>query len=130
MFAFQSPRPRCDASHARIHALSSGSPRSPGTSRVNPRASGQVKIRVSAAYSRNASSVSRRRAWFDKLTMSGFVYTARPEPVEGRASANELDPDFVAGGKVLDDHRKDSRSRDREDRADHTPQRAADQQRH
>src|SRR5438309_246081 len=43
MLAFHHPRPRWVASQARIHAFSSGSPKSDGTSRASPAPSGHVK---------------------------------------------------------------------------------------
>src|SRR5687768_4409316 len=43
-------RSRRSASHARIHAFNSESPRSHGISRVRPAASGHVKTRATAKY--------------------------------------------------------------------------------
>ena len=93
----------CSQSHARIHMLSSESPRSHATSRPSPRTSGQVATRVMRGRGRASAGDPDRRA-------------CRINPARLRH-------------ELLEEHLQDRRGRHGENRADDAEQRAADEQR-
>src|SRR5712692_3192027 len=82
MLACHQPRPRCVASHAIAHDVNSGSPKSPATSRVSPRASGHVNAMVRAAYT---SVAAHAETWIRDWGLgigsdSGFRFFLIPNP--------------------------------------------------
>src|SRR5260221_6491454 len=102
MFAFHHPRPRCVASHASAHDANSGSPKSAGTSRATPRMSGQVSAIVTTAYSAVAvgAVTPDPGAWIRRRCESR---SPTPDAPPGSTLLDALNPDFLAGGDLVDD---------------------------
>src|SRR6266700_4131053 len=112
MFALHQPRPRWVASQESTQDVNSGSPKSPGISRVSPLASGQVMTIVRATYSRNAdptarslgssrSVFTRHRDYSDSMSLRMFAFAVVLTAVCPRLPAAAQAPARPIGG-ILD----------------------------